>query len=68
MEYLHNYRLLIARELLAHTGLTIDEIAQATGFAYGTYLIRRFTARAGESPTAYRQRARKLYGIVIPKT
>lgn len=67
MEYLLNYRLQIAREMLAHTGLTIEEIAQATGFSYGTYLIRRFTARMGMAPTAYRREARKKHNIPIPK-
>ena len=38
--YLLDYRLRVATELLAHTGLTIDEIASASGFIYGTYLIR----------------------------
>lgn len=67
MEYLLNYRLQIAKEMLAHTALTIEEIAQATGFSYGTYLIRRFTARMGMAPTAYRLEARKKHSIVVQK-
>ncbi|MCL2814831.1 MAG: AraC family transcriptional regulator [Oscillospiraceae bacterium] len=65
--YLLNYRLRVATELLAHTGLTIDEIARASGFIYDTYLIRQFTAKTGQTPTEYRQEARRKYGIVITK-
>ena len=65
--YLLNYRLRVATELLAHTGLTIDEIARAAGFIYDTYLIRQFTAKTGKTPTEYRQEARQKYGIVIQK-
>lgn len=65
--YLLDYRVRVARELLAHTSLTIDEIARASGFIYDTYLIRQFTARAGQSPTEYRQAARRRYGIVTHK-
>jgi len=65
--YLLNYRLRVATELLAHTGLTIDEIARTSGFIYDTYLIRQFTAKTGQTPTEYRQQARQKYGIVIEK-
>ena len=65
--YLLSYRLRVATELLAHTGLTIDEIACATGFIYGTYLIRQFTVKTGQTPTEYRQEARRKYGIVVHK-
>ena len=66
IDYLLSYRLTVATELLAHTGLTLDEVARASGFGYGTYLIRRFTAQTGRSPTAYRREAKAKYGIVIP--
>ena len=65
--YLLDYRLRVATELLAHTGLTIDEIASATGFMYGTYLIRQYMAKTGKSPTEYRQEARMKYNIVVQK-
>lgn len=67
IEYLLNYRLRVATELLAHTGLTIDEIARQTGFGYDTYLIRQFTKKNGATPTEYRQAARIKYGIIITK-
>ena len=65
--YLLNYRLRVATELLAHTGLTIDEIARLAGFIYDTYLIRQFTAKTGQTPTEYRTEARQKYGIIIQK-
>ncbi|MCL2774531.1 MAG: AraC family transcriptional regulator [Oscillospiraceae bacterium] len=67
IEYLLNYRLRVATELLAHTGLTVDEIARQSGFGYDTYLIRQFTAKKGETPTEYRQAARVTHSIVIEK-
>lgn len=67
MEYLHNYRLRVAQELMAHTGLTLDEIARQTGFGYDTYLIRRFTTKTGMSPSEYRKQVRELNGIIILK-
>ena len=66
--YLLGYRLRVATELLAHTGLTIDEIARASGFSYDTYLIRQFTIKTGQTPTEYRQKAREKYNIVIDKS
>jgi len=65
--YLLDYRLRVATELLAHTGLTINEIARASGFIYDTYLIRQFMDKTGQTPTEYRQEARKKYSIVIHK-
>lgn len=55
MEYLMNYRLKIAQELLSNTNIKIDEIAQNCGFKYDTYFIRQFTQKLGISPAAYRK-------------
>lgn len=57
--YLLHYRLKIACEALTHTGLSIAEIAEATGFQYDTYFIRQFTQKMGVSPTEYRKLAWK---------
>ena len=65
--YLLGYRLRVATELLAHTSLTIGEIARASGFIYDTYLIRQFTDKTGQTPTEYRQKARQKYSIVVHK-
>ncbi|MCM1112932.1 MAG: AraC family transcriptional regulator [Muribaculum sp.] len=55
MEYLLNYRLKIAQELLSNTNTKISEIAESCGFHYDTYFIRQFTAKLGVSPAAYRK-------------
>lgn len=57
--YLLHYRLKIACEALTHTGLSIAEISEATGFQYDTYFIRQFTKKMGVSPTEYRKAAWK---------
>lgn len=54
MEYLLRYRIKIACDALSHTNLNIAEIAEATGFKYDTYFIKRFTMNIGRSPTEYR--------------
>lgn len=55
MEYLLNYRLKIAQELLSNTHMKMDEIAQHCGFKYDTYFTRQFTEKLGISPSAYRK-------------
>ncbi|GBG93614.1 hypothetical protein LFYK43_00730 [Ligilactobacillus salitolerans] len=60
MGYLTRYRIKIAKELLTHTGLSLNEIAYATGFAYDTYFIRQFKKCEQQNPTAYREQSRKL--------
>jgi transcriptional regulator GlxA family with amidase domain len=45
-----------AAELLAHSFLAVADIAAQTGFADPFYLSRRFRARFGESPSAWRAR------------
>lgn len=55
MEYLMNYRLKIAQELLSNTNMKIDEIAENCGFKYDTYFIRQFTEKLGISPSKYRK-------------
>ena len=65
--YLLDYRLRVAHELLAHTSLTIGEVAHSIGFIYDTYLIKQFIAKTGKSPTEYRNETRKRNGIIIHK-
>ena len=55
MEYLLNYRLKIAQELLSNTNMKIHEIAESCGFKYDSYFIRQFTAKLGISPAVYRK-------------
>ncbi|MFC3746147.1 helix-turn-helix domain-containing protein [Paenibacillus sp. GCM10012306] len=60
MGYLLSHRLKVAGELLTHTGMSLNEIARATGFEYDTYFIKQFTAKKGLSPTVYRNTSRQF--------
>ncbi|QFR70600.1 helix-turn-helix domain-containing protein [Companilactobacillus paralimentarius] len=60
MQYLLSYRLNIAEQMLTHTGMTLNDIALATGFEYDTYFMKQFRQRKGMSPTQYRNISRKV--------
>lgn len=47
-------RLARARQLLAETGLTVGQIAEALGFRDVFFFSRQFTQRTGQTPSAYR--------------
>ena len=47
-----------ASRLLAHTDLSVDEIAERCGFANRYYFSRVFKQATGESPAAFRAEAR----------
>jgi AraC-like DNA-binding protein len=47
-------RLSAATDLLVHTGLSVRDIAAATGFTDERHLIRRFREATGVTPRAYR--------------
>jgi len=46
-----------AQDLLRHTHLTLERIAQRCGFADVHHFAKTFASRVGESPGAYRRRA-----------
>ncbi len=50
-------RLQRVRELLAQTELSLEEIADRTGFSYPEYLSTCFRKRDGKTPSAYRREA-----------
>ena len=54
-EYLLNYRVDRACELLRATALPVTEIALRCGFGTASYFGKLFRARMGSSPTAYRR-------------
>jgi AraC family transcriptional regulator of arabinose operon len=54
MEQLYATRLDLASDLLLHTGFSIAEIADYTGFTNQFHLSRRFKQRTGKSPSAWR--------------
>ncbi len=51
VNYLNDYRLRKARELLAHGTMTISEIAYATGFTSPAYFTKMFRNRFGTTPS-----------------
>lgn len=55
MDILWRLRLERAQELLAHTGLTIAEVADRAGFTNPYHFSRKFSAVHGASPRAWRQ-------------
>ena len=54
MEQLYAKRLDMASDLLLHTGFSIAEIADQTGFLNPFHLSRRFKERTGKSPSTWR--------------
>ncbi|WP_058189406.1 helix-turn-helix transcriptional regulator [Terracidiphilus gabretensis] len=54
MEQLYATRLDLASDLLLHTGFSIAEIANCTGFVNQFHLSRRFKQRTGKSPSVWR--------------
>ncbi|MFI7131418.1 helix-turn-helix domain-containing protein [Nonomuraea sp. NPDC050153] len=58
LKYQTQLRMARARELLDHSGLTINAIARESGYDDALYFSRRFTGIHGLAPTAYRNRAR----------
>ena len=55
MKYLDNVRISLARELLQHTILPINEIAREVGIPNPQYFTKKFNALTGRSPLKYRQ-------------
>ena len=53
-DFINDLRLDRAGELLRHTGLSIDGVAEECGFRNHAYFYRRFKRRFGATPRAYR--------------
>lgn len=58
MEYLTRWRLMKARALLGDTGRSIDDIAEACGYASLPSFTRRFKAEFGIGPGSFRRQQR----------
>jgi AraC-like DNA-binding protein len=54
-EYLIDYRLDMAKNLLLTTSMNVTLIAEKTGFSSYTYFIKLFREKMGKSPLQYRQ-------------
>ena len=59
-EYLRQFRVGKASQLLIETDETISTIAQSTGFCDHSHLVREFSRLMGTSPGAYRKRYRTV--------
>ncbi|WP_329887385.1 AraC family transcriptional regulator [Pseudoramibacter faecis] len=59
IQYLMDYRLDRALELLNETGLSVSEVAQKTGFPDSSHFIQRFKKRTGQTPGKYRKYEQK---------
>lgn len=55
VEYLHQYRVQVARRLLRESGLSVTEIAHATGFYDASHFSRVFSRITGLTPMRYRK-------------
>lgn len=57
-DYLANYRMNVAKELLRSTNNTISEISSKTGYSDSRYFSKQFKKIVGIKPSAYR----RIYG------
>ena len=57
------YQLEHAENLLLHTRLSVDEIAEQSGFSCANYFIRRFKAVYGTTPHVYRNHPDRGAGL-----
>lgn len=64
--YLLRYRITQAKELLAETTIPVASIARQVGFASESNFSYRFGEMCGQSPSAYRAGAPRLYREVQP--
>lgn len=55
MEYTAKRRIQVAKELLTDTNLSVEEIAEKTGFCTGSYFCKLFKRYEGMTPTMFRR-------------
>ncbi len=55
MEYIAKRRIQAAKELLSHSDLSIEDIAEQTGFCSGSYFCKLFRRYEGITPTQFRK-------------
>jgi len=64
LEYLLRLRMETAKRLLETTAMSVDEVADACGYADSTAFRRRFKALTGLTPGRYRARFSMLGGVL----
>lgn len=57
IEYVWHHRLVVAKKLLEFTDLPIKDVSVRCGFRTVPHFCRRFEARFGDSPSAFREQA-----------
>ena len=55
VEYLINYRIEVASNMLLETTDSVTDIAMAVGFSESSYFARMFKSKMGMSPLKYRK-------------
>lgn len=64
-QYLQHQRLVVAKELLRTSNLSINEVAAQSGYQDSSYFCARFKAEMGQTPLAYKKSVRgKLFKIM----
>ena len=53
--YLRNLRIEQAKRLLLHSKLSVEEIANQTGFTDDAYFIKTFKRLVGQTPSSFRR-------------
>lgn len=63
LEYLNQFRIRHASELLRHTNLSVKEIGGRVGFEDANYFSRLFRQKSGMGARVYRARTNRLLGV-----
>lgn len=60
IDFIKNYRINLAKELLQNTDLSIQQISEKTGYATVYYFSQQFKQITGESPGSFRKKRQKF--------
>lgn len=60
IDFIKNYRINLAKELLQNTDLSIQQISEKTGYATVYYFSQQFKQVTGESPGSFRKKGQKF--------
>ena len=59
-KYIKNLRMEVAKDLLNHTNMKVNDICHNVGYQNLSYFVRSFREHFGASPEKYRQRDKKM--------